>query len=680
MLGSNKLFEKMLYWGPLFVGVVFLCGGLALLRGDLFVFLKDALVAQKLVEPHDPVPILPDGASPKVPFQKNEELPPFVEKNIARKAADHLPSLSAQLGHDGGLVQLSMMTIGAHSGQQFVRQRMQDWGDMSGRLGLKLYLATQAGMYKSAALPVKRLVFERSSFLGGAAEPSRVGVRQAAQSGQHFMLFRVAQKIGARGAVSADRFVILNAALDSGKEDAGKGALDEAALNFSRVQLGRLLQPHRGLTPVLFSQTGAKTVALHYHLNRFSSLMGGGGLTFAQLGLSELTVGAARFAKQAELLVGATPLESVRFQFPSLEFDEGPRARSCSERYYSALQYLYSNYIQPLKANLKPVFQMDRALPGKWVFHPPRAKSIRVCQRRKIYRSYSGKRRKGKCLKWGRKVVASHTPYLSKEERQFFQFAKKLVIGKGRRSDMKPRSPNHWVINRVTKDLNTYAKQKQHPALCTGAIRMVDYFEGNLGRVKGMVEQVHQLTRLNDALLEARRLYLEDLLNLARKSDFLKQSLSEDITGAVQNNKDPSARVTRALTETNQAINLPPPISLARLRANQLQVSLAELSAQILGPETGQAVAEAPNVFAALKLVRARLQHEGPIISINALGLLEMKRLFGLIEASYYIQHASHKLLGLRVQLFGTLSGLRQAHQTYCQCGGDGPKTAFPLP
>ncbi len=567
-----------------------------------------------------------------------------------------------------------MITSGMHSGQQFVRQRLQDWGDMSGRLGLKLYLATQAGMYKSAALPVKRLVLELSSYLGGAAAPSRLGVQQAARSGQHFLLFTVAQKIGAGGASGGNRFAILNTALDAGKAAAGEGAL-----NFSRAQLGRLLQPHHGLTPVLFAQRGAKTVQLHYHLQRFSSLMGGGGLTFAQLGLSELTVGAARFAKQTELLAGAAPLEGVRFQLPPLgSFEEQP-ARSCSERYYSALQYLHSHYIQSLKANLKPVFQVDRALPGKWVFHPPRVKRIRVCQRRKIYRSHSGKRRQGKCLKWRRKVVDSHTPYLSKEERQFFQFAKKLVIGRGRRSDMKPRSPNHWVINRVTKDLNTYAKQQPHPALCTGAIRMVDYFEGNLGRVKGMVVQVHQLTQLNDALLEARRLYLEDLLNLARKSDFLKQSLREDITGAVQTKAGSSVQEGHILTEPRQGTGLPATISLAPLRASQLQKSLADLSAQILGPETEQAILEAEDIFVALKLARTRLQREGPIVSINALGLREIKRLFGLIEASHYMQHASQNLLGLRVHLFGTLSGLRQAHQTYCQCG-EREKMAAPLP
>ena len=645
----HKLLETMLYWGPLVVGGLSLIVGVIALRGH---GPGPGHAGQMMADPA----LVEETQQAQVP--KTETKKTLSQQTLAKKTEPPQKDKAKKTATDQASVQARAALLGENALQKVLLEKEQAalkgridpaqltglskeahaWGLDTGRLGVVLMTATAHGVKKSGSLALKQLVYKEAVPLGTAAQAGRLGLARAGGFGAHHFLATTGRSLGHQAELIEP---LRGLARSHGLKGGRAFTYQTLGQTLTFKQTAPLFAPHA-------AHKGAERFALEHYAQAFSTKLGGKALGFTRLGI-EGAVGAAGRLKSLAAVGAKTPaLTPLTIQLPPL--DESSAAEGdCAARYYSALQQLRAHHIEPLRANLKPLFQKNAALPGKWMFRPQRSKGKRVCKRYKYYWTYSGKKKRGRCAKWGRRLNSGSQGALSKEEQQFFKLARQFVVSYGRGPAMKPRSPNHWVINRVTLDLKTYSTQAHHPAICTGAIRMVDYFEGNLGRVKKLVSSVHDMAARNDALLEARRHLAADVLKFSSQSATLKQSLSPD----------PS---DRPLHEANHSFALP------ALSSRHLTEGLEAITERIMGQTAAAAVRAAPDFFAKLRTARTHLAKTGPVVPVNAHGLRDIQRLFGLIEASFYIQQAEVKLTGLRQQLFGTLSGLRLAHQTYCQC------------
>jgi hypothetical protein len=302
----------------------------------------------------------------------------------------------------------------------------------------------------------------------------------------------------------------------------------------------------------------------------------------------------------------------------------------CSKRFYEALQDLRSTKISAIRTVAKPLSKIDKTLPGRWIFSPPSFRTQRACKKYKYKKS--GRR---KCVKWG-KAVPKNTAY-TLEEKDYILTAQKIISGRGRHPVIKPRSPSHWVINIVAQNLNSYSSQKPHPALCTGALGMVDYFEGNLKRFKKHMTSIATLNEQSKAHI----LNQVERLNASLKNQSALKTISAEIDSVTQNQKiivssyDP-------LTVNGQAV------------------------AALFGEDVGLEILSRDKFIDQLKLTRSLIKSRKP--HIHASTYAQFLRLATLLEATYYIQKTHDKYKVLEQKLFGSLRGIRIAHTSHCNC------------
>ena len=303
---------------------------------------------------------------------------------------------------------------------------------------------------------------------------------------------------------------------------------------------------------------------------------------------------------------------------------------SCSERYYAALKEVRSSKISDIRNVARPLSQIDKTLPGKWIFRPPNFKARSVCRKYKYYKS--GRK---KCLKW-RKQVAENSNY-TEDEKSFILAAQKIISGKGRHPLVKPRSPSHWVINIVAQNLNSYSSQKSHPAICTGALGMVDYFEGNLTRLKKHIMQIATLH-------EQSKVHI--LNHVERFNVTLEQT---DALGYAD-------QETASVTQYNKI----------KLSSYDPQTVNGQAVASLFGEDVGLEILSRHNFIQALKLTKTVLKSRKEQLDPDT--YTAFQRLTTLLEARYYIQQTHQKYQDLEVKLFGSLRDIRTAHSTHCNC------------
>lgn len=323
-----------------------------------------------------------------------------------------------------------------------------------------------------------------------------------------------------------------------------------------------------------------------------------------------------------------------------LSDDEAFAGMNCSERFYSVMQRVKAERVARIKDIIKPITSYDKSLPGKWMFAMGRARKRTVCVRYKRY--YSGRR---KCIK---RAVRYSKPqggaFLSEAEESYITAARKLVAARGRDPMVKPRSASYWVINRVATDLGRFTGQPLHPAICTGVPRMVDYFDGNLTKIKKHVAKVHEQAAAGEALLKARVLHLEGQLT--------SDEAAEDFD------------------DMRPRIIWQGPVNVDESRPF---ITLIRITEAVFGFEAARLVELESGFIPALARVKkmfAGKRSRFPGGSAEAFG-----GTMALLEASYYIRRSDGLYEGLSTHLFGSLGELRRAYERHCGCDGAMPSS-----
>ncbi len=715
MLLPDKLFEQSLYWGPLFVGVIFLIGGLSFMQSEFVRSLHQHVEAARLARipaERRPAPPLktklkdqtvielkrkrrqgsPDLARLDKP---TTETPPLVEtptpqkdaaqeKIKARLAARKSQASEGglQLGQQGVLLPFAALAGGGAAQRFQQRSRMQqtaahlgrrgqlgghglDTALLDGQLLFRRRLASelaaesghrgafylhelQDGIEVTAAQPLVLSMKAMSNGLGLAGVQGYEGALFGGQTGFGFARRSSAHDFGLKKGLAGGG--ALHKALQN-------GALMGQRLKVYTAAQGLVADPVILMEGIELSQAHGRTMILWQQGERFGVLMTRPHVSYVALALKGLESGADRFALQQQSERSEPALDTaLPFALSGSEPDF--QDKPCAEKFYRVVKLLYEKNVTHLNTTLKTLFKADKQLPGRWVFSPGTQRGKRSCLKWRVY--HSGRR---KCRKWGKRQTVSGA-FLSKDEATLFQTANQLVRARGVSSDMKRKSGNGWVLTRVAQDLRLYTRQPPHPAICTGAPRMVGHFEKHLGRVKKMIEQQNALMSRMQFQLEARRRYVEGLLTRAAELARIALEMRYLETEMAAVDLGGGDRGHGQLVHPPAVSN----VSIARFDEKSLKDGTAALAQVLWGDEAASNIAAAEDTLKALNQAVKAYKSQPTRIELDANTRLEVKRLFSLIEASYYVKLRYDLLKKLSIQLFGTLSGIKEGHRMYCNC------------
>jgi len=272
---------------------------------------------------------------------------------------------------------------------------------------------------------------------------------------------------------------------------------------------------------------------------------------------------------------------------------------NCAQAYYGAITKVREANSDAMGAALKRARSRDRSRPGGWLFRPADENSA---------------------------------------TRKLNRMARVFVRSRGIDPEMSSQRNYGWVSQKVATDLRGYLKQDAHPAICTGAIGFVGFFDG---RMKDFWQRAE---RFSKAANDARAIAVE------------KVAKASDIVSATPQSSETSAEI---VSSTNTAAPQKP----------QLQALISRLAALTDDGALKDDVAQSPSPYATLKVMSAWLKKKkDPPLAKDQTAAL--RRALGAIEAAEYLGLVAGQYQDLRNTIEGSIVAIRDAHGAHCRCGG----------
>lgn len=736
MFLPDKLLEKALYWGPLFVGVVSLVAGAVLIQVSYDTPSSlNKQIAQHSLKPHDdasrnqrsaelPAPVEQSNIENKVP-DKPEANVTELQAEMVRKRPEMNKDAQRALKQEQRMARARAERALAEKELALAEKRALEEKrgiEEKSSLAAKRDMASKKALAEKAAaleLSNKLAALEKSAEAAGAfagdfgasslvsamavTDYSALSFKKHAQTRQAEELSELAGKLSVR---TYDGIRLLDGnplriLVDYHGDEFGRAGKNFAAgLNYFSGRQSIPLIAHGseligGPASLAFAgsrigDNSGQVIAANY-LQEWSGEVGSASL-FILTGLANSADSASALKRQYEIYqIGgklAAPAVTASFKglsraiensetlvvaaavhtaLPGVVGDGGAldKKGSCADRFYAALSNIYTSKIAFLGSSTKPISVMDNDLPGKWYFGSGRnsgGKALRKCARWKTY--YSGRR---KCLKWERtpKSETIRSYPTDKNEKEFYALANNLVSGKGRHSFVKPRSPSHWVINRIATDLKTYSKQEPHPAICTGALGMMSYFDGNLGKVRTHISEVAEMALRSEQIVRVKGFRLNEALDRFQRARDAEQpeavsSEEGDETVSSISGEDESNQIS--ISNDNKANG---GLSV-KVTVNDLSKTLYDFTDALYGSQASGEISTLDDDLSRLKFIRPlyvkyRAQYDDET-NKAAYEFLHA------VEASLYIRRTDRIYQKLSENLFGSIKAIRAAHKSQCKC------------
>lgn len=689
MLMPDKLLEKALYWGPLFTGVICLIAGMGVLNSPFMQKLSAHVEASRIERARlagRPIPAPRYAAHIKdlnKLAKKERPYPKPVDKAVAARfdeggrIAGFAGAVLADphgYGEQAGLAFQQRFEVDGFAGllgragrpgmegvplalldgpRLLLRGDMADWASLEGHRWAQGEEGFNGVIAPVALWPLKESTRQSARALGKMEPSVEVAALGGTKAGAHYNGMFYGRLVGSRqGALAGRHFQSLQQ----------QGASAGMIINFQELGQEFAFEPDIVLGGVAASQNLTGRILKREQGTLLGTALSQPFISYVSLGLGGLEGAARRYETQAN---SRPRLQKAAYNLPAdLKGNAGGKA-CANHEFYRVLKYLQKSRLAPLKTTLKSLFNGQKNNASRWIFKPLSLRAKRACARWKVYRS--GRR---KCLKWGTRAPAANG-LLSAGEKKVLQSASRLV-STGASAHIKKRSNNGWVLTRINQDLQFYSRQPEHPAICTGALRMVDYFDNHLGRVRRMIDD--RLAELGNVqlLLQSRRSFLNDMLYRSRELAEIKRSLTggETRLASFQGSSlkiSPEGRAA-AFSPRRGAFD---EISLDEIRLDDLQSGIASLGRVVWGDVAGDEIAGAKGVLAGLRLAHKFYQEKNFQLELTPAVRRDVRRLFVLIEAGFYLKERHEMYKELNDQLFGSLALLRQAHALHCQCSND---------
>ncbi|MGI9385352.1 MAG: hypothetical protein ACR2PO_19550 [Methyloligellaceae bacterium] len=311
----------------------------------------------------------------------------------------------------------------------------------------------------------------------------------------------------------------------------------------------------------------------------------------------------------------------------------------CAGAFHTDIAKLRDSRVERMMPVLKAGRTQDRARPGRWLFRPPItvARTRRVCRRwQRVWDQWQWRWR-SRCTRWVRvNKTAKRGAGLSKSDAKIFRFARGFVVARGSDPELSTKRHYGWVSHRVATDLGGYLKQERHPAICTGAIELVGYFDQRMGDVRTRADKIAGYAR------DARKLAV-DKLEAARET---KRS-------------DPGGHPGWGAM----------PLGLSHQNtASPLKNFVVEIAMLVGQEQLLERVKAADDAFAALRAVKELWKTAAKSLPATIRSKLETA--LAAIEAADYLDMVDGHYRNIAETIGGSLTAIRSAHTKHCRCDG----------
>jgi len=311
---------------------------------------------------------------------------------------------------------------------------------------------------------------------------------------------------------------------------------------------------------------------------------------------------------------------------------------NCAQAFHAELTKLMETKGARMGDALKAARARDRSRPGSWMFKPSMSGgSGRNCVSRKRYWDSRRGRYRSRCTRYEDEESAgteSGTP--TKEVRAVNRLANTFVRSRGIDPEMSTRRNYGWVSQKAATDLRGYLKQDPHPAICTGAIQFVDYFDGRLG----------DFFKRGDSF--------------SKSAQTARTVAAEQVAAARKTiDTDPSGHPAWGAT----------PIGFAKAKGDpnsSLQILVVDVASLTSDSELVAEVKNSGDAYGALKTMNSWMKQDGKEVSDDS--RKAMRRALAAIEAADYLQVVAGHYDELRDTLKGSIVAVRDAHGRHCRC------------
>lgn len=177
--------------------------------------------------------------------------------------------------------------------------------------------------------------------------------------------------------------------------------------------------------------------------------------------------------------------------------------RNCAGDFYKELRKIHESGAARITKILDEIRTPDKASPDFWYFRPSASLGIasaredgkgkRRCTRWGKVKYKYGRRGRRKCLESAEAGEDGGAAPASRREREVLLEASALVSARGADKSLGAKTPAGWVMQKSAGDLKIYLEQKQHPAMCTGAVQFATYY---LNKLSGLKKRIDTLSAL----------------------------------------------------------------------------------------------------------------------------------------------------------------------------------------
>lgn len=346
---------------------------------------------------------------------------------------------------------------------------------------------------------------------------------------------------------------------------------------------------------------------------------------------------------------------------PNLAYEA--REASCAPAYHAAMKGLFARPTPQPMSTAKAVRATMPELTGRWLFH---AEGDRRRQRDDLGRLVEGKQvcveeqsRGGRtrCARWEQRADSAEPPVPvpppTKDEARVIGAISEMVANKGAPPEFLGNGRYTVMTERVAGDLEAYALQDEHPALCSGVDEFIDFFEEKLAPLrKRMGDVVDWQERARSAIVpRIAQLRAQLAPPVVATPTAATGIIDTQPAAAVLTTNDP------APAETPAATPLPSP-----------RAALADVAALIFMSADARVIAAEPTPLGGLK--RAQTLFASGRSTATPAARAHAKAALRAIEAAVYFELLGQRYRDLETALFGNLDDVRKAHATHCKCNG----------
>ncbi len=372
-----------------------------------------------------------------------------------------------------------------------------------------------------------------------------------------------------------------------------------------------------------------------------------------------------------------------------------PSVVQCSAAFHQALEPIRTGRGVTLGNLHRALRTADSELPGRWQFAhqlfikgkaPPPPKPERVCVDQ---RDVNGKAR---CFRFEMKppppspvevaVKLQNTP----EELRLLRLTHDFVEAKGALPDVGNNGKYNFLVQRVAQDIRLYASQPPHPALCSGASELLEFYGSQLAPVKRRKDEVAMAAKQLKDLASARvravavaemsvhnRAVAEASKAAVDAARVLAEMAGKAAAAALLPKVDGAAVVALAPIVMPVPRVVPAKPADAAELADFAVVSVPALIGEALRPVlpatiVAEIVAQ-PTPLASL--IKARAALVDPANNANAVPLDVREASFmalRLIEGRIYAERYVSRYMELEASLFGSLADVQAAQTKACVC------------